>query len=46
MKRLTGWEQFWYYLSVICTFGGAFTLKVIIKKAFEVRDETQTKRVN
>ena len=33
--KLTGWENFWYYLAVICTFGGVFTLKVIIKKAFE-----------
>jgi len=34
-SNLSGWEQFWYYLSVICTLGGAFTLKVIIKKALE-----------
>jgi len=33
--KLTGWEQFWYYASVVCTWGVAFTLKVIIKKAFE-----------
>lgn len=32
-KHLSGWENFWYYLSVISTLGGAFTLKVIIKKA-------------
>jgi len=33
--KLNGWEQFWYYLSVIASLGGAFTIKVIIKKAFE-----------
>lgn len=33
--KLNGWEQFWYYTTVIMTFGATFTLKVVIKKAFE-----------
>lgn len=34
--KLNGWEQFWYYAVCIVTLGAPFTLKVIIKKAFEV----------
>ena len=36
MKRelkLSSFENFMYYLSVICTFGGSFFLKIVIKKA-------------
>ena len=36
-NKLTGWENFLYYTTVIFTFGAAFTLKVIIKKAVETK---------
>lgn len=32
-KELSSLELLWYYLSNITTLGGAFLLKVIIKKA-------------
>ena len=32
-KKLSAWESFWYYLTVITSFGAMFGLKVVIKKA-------------
>jgi len=31
--QLSGLETFWYYLSVICSLGLYYTIKVTIKKA-------------
>jgi len=31
--KLSGLESFWYYLSVICSLGFWYTVKVVIKKA-------------
>lgn len=33
MKKLSGFENFIYYLAVICSLGTWFILKVVIKKA-------------
>lgn len=35
--KLSWYENLWYYLTVIASFGIAYSLKVIIKKAFEVK---------
>lgn len=31
--KLSGLENFFYYLAVICTLGGYYFIKVVIKKA-------------
>lgn len=31
--ELSGFEKFWYYFAVICSFGTYFFIKVMIKKA-------------
>ena len=36
-NKLTGWENFWYYTAVILSLGFWFTIKVVIKKALEVK---------
>lgn len=33
VKKIPEFENIWYYLSVVLTLGGTFTLKTIIRRA-------------